>query len=187
MASPRMVTLSTYPLLTRSMNALNGICSLVPFVVWNRLQRRKTRTMITTQRSAVFTVEFNKYLHCGTMLPACHALNNEPYCHEILRRLAVGAGVHARSSAGEDARRHTSHLHSADIRQIRVLLVEFQAVAEEDPPMVGLENAEIGVQGDRAQRRAVDQGDQLETSGVLLPQLHEQIGFDDPGGDDVLQ
>src|SRR6266699_4563999 len=42
------------------MNAEKLIGVLVPLVVWKRLQRRKTRTMITTQRSAVFTVEFNE-------------------------------------------------------------------------------------------------------------------------------
>jgi hypothetical protein len=42
------------------MNWLKLIGLLVPFVVWKRLQRRKTSTMMTTQRSAVFTVEFNE-------------------------------------------------------------------------------------------------------------------------------
>src|SRR5207244_11425703 len=57
-----MVTFSTWLALTRSMNVLNGIFSVAPLVVWKRLQSRKTRTMMTTQRRAVLTVEFNECL-----------------------------------------------------------------------------------------------------------------------------
>src|SRR5687768_17945406 len=58
-SSPRTVIFSTCPCVTRSRNVLYSIGSLAPLAVLNRLQRRKTSTMITTHRSAVLTVEFN--------------------------------------------------------------------------------------------------------------------------------
>src|SRR5215213_8142057 len=60
-----MVIFSTCPCATRSRNVLNAIESLAPLAVLNRLQRRKTSTMITTHRSAVLTVEFNDCLLRG--------------------------------------------------------------------------------------------------------------------------
>jgi hypothetical protein len=56
------------------MKVLNGICSLEPLAVLNRLHRRKTSTMITTHRRAVLTVEFKGFASYAAtrMLRACH-------------------------------------------------------------------------------------------------------------------
>src|SRR5436305_13299209 len=53
-----MVTFSTVPWFTRSRKVVYGMVSFVPLVVWKRLQRRSTRTMMTTQRRTVLPVEF---------------------------------------------------------------------------------------------------------------------------------
>src|ERR1044071_827443 len=62
------------------MKVLKGMVSFVPLVVWKRLHRRSTRTMMTTQRSTVLPVEFKDVPPRGHgMLPPCHSIRGLTY------------------------------------------------------------------------------------------------------------
>src|SRR5882757_6808726 len=70
------------------------------------------------------------------------------------------------------------------VRQVSVAAVDLQSV-----PGVclggGLECAEIDGEVDRARVGAVEERYELETGGIFLAELRQQVGFDDAGGDDV--
>src|SRR6266576_472005 len=149
-ASPRMMTFSTWFALVRSRNVLNGILSVEPLVVWNRLQRRKTRTMMTTQRRAVLTVEFNECLQGGTR--CCQRAQrdgNGLRRVEILRFFVRGC------------------LYARDVRQVCVQPFQLQAVADERA-FLHLEGAEVGLQIDGAEVGAVDERHELQRGGLFL-------------------
>src|SRR5438128_1050064 len=106
--------------------------------------------MMTTQRSAVLTVEFNG-------LPPRRSVT-----------VLVAWKFYARSA---ESGARAANSHPPDPRQVPMLPVQLQPVADERAAVFGFERGVVGREVDRAQIGTVEQRDELQIGRLLLPQL----------------